>query len=288
MRLVTLPLEDDLAPYSRHLWMQRIAHRVFEEGGQQVLELANAADADRAREDYQAWRSGALRLQHPDDLPAAQQSGPQVSLLRSAPVSLFLIAIAVLVYLLSDSGNMRLAFTALLTITDVHRGAETLTDMLSRGELWRLLTPVFLHFSIPHLLFNSAVIFEIGRRIEAVDGVVRFAALVVLLGAISNVVQYVVGDTPRFGGLSGVAYGLVGYVLVRARINPAEPLWQLPGGIALGLVVFLVLFSTGITERFGLYVANGAHWGGLIAGALLAPAVVALLGERRPPPEFHP
>lgn len=288
MRLVTLPIEDDLAPYSRHLWTQRIAHRVFEEGGQQVLELARAEDADRARQDYEAWRQGRLQLPHPDDIELAEPAGSQGSLWRSGPLSLLLIAIALVVFLLSGSGNMRLDLTALLTIIDVHRDAESLGSALSRGEFWRLLTPVFLHFSIPHLLFNGAVIFEIGRRIEMVDGPFRFVVLVVLLGVISNFVQFVVGSSPNFGGLSGVAYGLVGYVLVRARLNPAEPQWQLPGGIALGLIIFLVLFSTGITEPFGLHVANGAHWGGLIAGMALAPAVVMLLGERSSRQDLHP
>jgi membrane associated rhomboid family serine protease len=39
--------------------------------------------------------------------------------------------------------------------------------------------------------------------------------------------------------------------------------------MAVTLLAFLVLFSTGITEPFGLMVANAAHWSGLIAGGLV-------------------
>lgn len=281
MRLVTVSLDDDLAPYSRHLWLQRIPHRVFEESGRQVLELAQGADAARAQADFDAWRAGTLQLPHPDALATTPANSDQPSLLRRVPVVLLLIAVAVVVFFVSGSGQLRLPFTALFTIVDLHLPSDDLSAALSRGEFWRPLSPIFLHFSAPHLLFNGAVIFEIGRRIETADGSVRLLGLVVLLGVLSNLVQYVLGDTPAFGGLSGVAYGLVGFVLVRARLNPGEPLWQLPNGIALGLLVFLVLFSTGITEPFGLRVANGAHWGGLIAGMALAPLFVALLGERR-------
>ena len=75
---------------------------------------------------------------------------------------------------------------------------------------------------------------------------------------------------PIFGGLSGVAYGLLGFVLVMGRLVADRPAWRLPAGLSGSLLFFLVLFSTGITEGFGLFVANSAHWFGLLAGALIA------------------
>ena len=77
-------------------------------------------------------------------------------------------------------------------------------------------------------------------------------------------------ENPLFGGLSGMAYGLLGYLLVMARRAPQDLRWQLPKGFSISLLIFLVVFSTGITEPFGLHVANAAHWSGLICGALLA------------------
>lgn len=284
MRLVTVPIEEDLAPYSRHLWLQRIPHRVFAEGGQQVLELARAEDAARARADYDAWRAGQLALAHPDALSVPPLDPHAKALWQRAPMVLLLIALAGLVFLLTGGGQVAVS---LLTIVDLNRAGDGLLAALGRGEVWRPLSPILLHFSVPHLLFNAAVVFEVGRRVEAVDGWLRFALLVVLLGVLSNLVQYLLGEGPAFGGLSGVAYGLVGFVLMRARLQPAEVLWQLPGGIAIGLLIFLVLFSTGITEPFGLRVANGAHWGGLVAGVVLALPFAALARAGQRPPEFH-
>ncbi len=86
----------------------------------------------------------------------------------------------------------------------------------------------------------------------------------------SNLAQYAVGPTALFGGLSGVAYGLLGFVLTMGRLVPDVPEWQFPPAIGIALLVLLVAFTTGITEPFGLFVANGAHWGGLAAGVASA------------------
>jgi membrane associated rhomboid family serine protease len=54
------------------------------------------------------------------------------------------------------------------------------------------------------------------------------------------------------------------------RRFPSAAAWRLPPGLSIGLLMFLVVFTTGVTEPFGLYVANAAHWGGLLAGATAA------------------
>jgi membrane associated rhomboid family serine protease len=69
--------------------------------------------------------------------------------------------------------------------------------------------------------------------------------------------------------MSGVAYGLVGFVVVRWRRAPDNPFWQVNRSFVVAVVVFLILMSTGVTELFGLHIANAAHWIGLGAGALL-------------------
>ena len=146
--------------------------------------------------------------------------------------------------------------------------------MLASGELWRLLTPIFLHFSLLHLVFNLLIAFEFGRRSEAVLGSVRFGFLVLGLALISNLAQFLVVPTPLFGGLSGVNYGLVGFVAVRRVRDPFEYRWQVPPALILFLVISMVLFSFGIGEAFGLQVANAAHWGGFLTG-LISASIIA-------------
>jgi GlpG protein len=148
------------------------------------------------------------------------------------------------------------------------------------GAPWRLVTPIFLHFSAVHLLFNLAVTVDLGRRIEVGRGSLRFVLLVLVIAVTSNLGQYLVSGNPVFGGLSGVAYGLLGYVLVSRRRWPAETVWRVHPGFAFSLVLFLVVLSTGITEPFGLYVANEAHWFGIVTGAVLG-LLVPLPGRAR-------
>lgn len=280
MRLLDVAIDEDLAPFSRHLWVRRIAHRVYEESGRQILELTRSDDAQAARSDYEAWRSGALTLVHPDELPEPVATRP--SLLRLCPVIVTVLALAAVSYLVTAGGRLDQGLAAQLTFVDLRRVGDGLGQLFARMELWRLFTPMFLHFHVAHLLFNCAVVWEVGRRVETLEGSLRSILLLLLLSFASNLAQFWFSGMANFGGLSGVAYGLVGFVLVRARLTPKEPLWQLPSGVAVGLLVFLVLFSTGIADAW-VRIANAAHWGGFVSGLLLGWVFAQFPAHQRPP-----
>ncbi len=272
MRIIETSASDDLSSFSSYLWQQRIVHRIFEERGSQVVELADPAHADTVRAAYQAWRDGRLAL---EAVPGRRARSRWPAALARYPGLTALIVLVCAVfpfsYLLAD-GQVT-AVAALLTIIDLRDSGDTLPsvlELLARGEVWRWFTPVLLHFSVLHLAFNCAVTIELGRRLEGALGSGGLWLLVLALAVASNLCQYAFGAGPMFGGLSGVAYGLLGFILVMARRMPDAPAWQLPPGLSIGLLVFLVVFSTGVTEAFGLFVANAAHWSGLIGGVVLA------------------
>jgi len=264
MRVIETDLAENLAPLSGYLWREGIANRVFEERGRQVLEVQDAGHAERARALYAAWREGRVRFveaPHPAVPAGPRRVGVITRSLRRYPGLTALIALAILVFPFSvavGDGGVNPVVAALL-IADPHAGAPGWAP-------WRWLTPIFLHFSVVHLAFNCVVTVELGRRVEGGCGTPAFLLLVGVIGVVSNLVQVAFGQSLLFGGLSGVGYGLLGFLLVMARRHPGDARWGLPQGLALGLLLFLVLFSTGITEPFGLRVANAAHWGGLIAG----------------------
>lgn len=272
MRVIETSLSEDLSLFSSYLWQQRVAHRIFEERGAQVLELADPAQADAVRAAYRAWQDGRLSIRA---VPGAGRRPRWPAALARYPGLTALIAVTCAVfpfsYVLADGRVTTLA--AWLTIVDL-RGAggslPTLLELLGQGQVWRWFTPMLLHFSVLHLAFNCAITIELGRRLERALGTAGFWLLVLALAGASNLCQYAFGAGPLFGGLSGVAYGLLGFILVMARRMPGMPLWQLPPGLSVGLLVFLVVFTTGVTEPFGLFVANAAHWSGLIGGGLLA------------------
>ncbi len=142
--------------------------------------------------------------------------------------------------------------------------------VLGTGQLWRHITPAFLHFSFMHLVFNVAVVCELGRRAEAVEGSMRFAGLILVLAALSNLAQFLLEPTPLFGGLSGINYGLVGFVAVRRLLDPLEIRWHVSKVLLAVLIASMMLLSMGIGEPVGLKVANGAHWGGFVVGLAIA------------------
>jgi len=280
MRVIETALDEDLSLFCRYLWQQRVRHRVFEERGMQVVELADPAQADTVRQAYEAFRSGRVQIREAEPAAGAgtRRSGLARALTRYPGLSV-LIGLALLVFPFSlPMAEGRLTdLVAALAIIDPRLDprlaagapvAPTLLELLGQLQVWRWFTPMLLHFSVLHLAFNCAVVIELGRRVESGSGALGFWVLVLAIGGLSNLGQYAFGGGPLFGGLSGVAYGLLGYLMVRHRLEPAVAAYQLPRGLIVGLLIFLVLFSTGVTEPFGLSIANAAHWGGLLSGAL--------------------
>jgi GlpG protein len=276
MRVIQTSLEEDISVFSRYLWQQRVTHRVFEERGSQILEVADPAHASVVRDAFDAWRSGRLRLEAPTRPPPAAPSRWRYALARY-PALTVIILLAVVVFPFSyPLAEGRLTdVAAWLMIVDPQQARASLpplTQLLAQLEIWRWFTPMFLHFSVLHLGFNCAITVELGRRVEGGVGSLGLLGLVMALAGGSNLAQYAFGGGPLFGGLSGVAYGLLGYILAMNRLQPGERAWQLPSGLSVSLVLFLVIFTTGITEPFGLHVANAAHWSGLLGGIVLGAA----------------
>lgn len=274
VRALTLSAEEDLALFCAYLAQQRLGHRVFEEQGRQVLEVANTADAERVRSEYTAWRDGRLTLTRLPQAPRTRTSW--LAALRANPVVTALIGLALIGFPATwplDTGVLG-QWLPWLTIVPVDAGDgelrfASLYSTLAGGQVWRLVTPIFIHFGVVHLLFNAAVVIEFGRRIERGAGSAVLLLLTLLIASISNVAQFFVTDAPLFGGLSGVAYGLFAYVVARGRFDPAL-LWQVNPSFSIGIVIMLVMMSSGVTEWFGLRIANTAHWVGLSVGAFAA------------------
>lgn len=143
---------------------------------------------------------------------------------------------------------------------------------IKQGEVWRLVTPIFLHFSMLHIVFNMLWLWDLGRVLEGGMRTLRFSLLVLAIAVISNLTQAIVGG-PRFGGMSGVVYGLFGFMIVRARFHPA-------GGVTISkqnTVFMLIWLGLGFTGMVGP-IANGAHLAGLLTGAAIGFAVAMKAG----------
>jgi len=170
--------------------------------------------------------------------------------------SLSIIITSVAVFLLSGMGQNAEIVNKFL-ITQKLNG--TLTEVLN-GEVWRLITPIFLHFSFFHILFNMFWVHDLGGQIEKRKGSRFFLLFIVITAIISNLLQFKLGG-PAFGGMSGVVYGLFGYVWIKCKFDQGDGLFihQTTAIIMLGW--FFLCFAV---SDFGI--ANWAHAGGLITG----------------------
>jgi GlpG protein len=168
---------------------------------------------------------------------------------RRRPVTLLLIAASVFAtYGLSDPTETELMFS--------------MPDIL-QGQVWRLITPIFLHASPLHLLFNMWWMYDLGTLIERRLRLFVFLVLVLAIALASNYGQFLYSG-PNFVGMSGVVYGLFGYAWVRGRLDPTCGLY-LRGDIAIWMVGWMLICIINPTMN----VANTAHVVGLIAGAVL-------------------
>lgn len=142
-------------------------------------------------------------------------------------------------------------------------------------EFWRPLTPIFLHFGILHIGFNMQWMWTLGRQIEFLRGTWRYALLVLIVAVVSNLAQlYWAG--PRFGGMSGVVFGLVGYAWMKGRTAPHHGV-GMPYEQMVYSLLFLFLCMTGVLGQ----IANAAHLAGFLTGICFGLRGAALRKLRR-------
>lgn len=131
------------------------------------------------------------------------------------------------------------------------------------GQVWRLITPIFLHGDIMHIVFNMMWLAQLGRFIELRFGSAKLLALILAVGVGSNLAEYW-WKGPYFGGMSGVNYGLFGFLWMMGKFG-RDQTWQLNPQTVQLMLMWMVLCFTGMLGP----IANGAHVGGLVIGALL-------------------
>ena len=173
----------------------------------------------------------------------------------SGVLTMSLLITSVAVYLLSGMGTNK----EILKGFYISLQSEGLTEVLN-GQFWRLFTPIFLHFSPLHILFNMYWLHVLGSQIERLKGSKFFITFVLALALFSNLAQFFMSG-PLFGGMSGVVYGLFGYVFIKCKLDPGDGFYidSFTANIMFGwfALCFLGVFAS---------IANWAHAGGLLVG----------------------
>lgn len=131
------------------------------------------------------------------------------------------------------------------------------------GQMWRLVTPVFVHGGFLHLLMNMFLFAQLSSAIERRYGWNRLLPLVIVVAVFSNMLQYVF-EGPAFCGLSGVVFGLFGFIWIQWKYYPNSG-FIVPPNLTFIMLFWFVLCIVGL----GGSIANFVHWGGLASGAVI-------------------
>jgi GlpG protein len=262
------PLEADLSAVTGYLRQRRVAHQIYEEAGAQVVAVMDPAVVEPLQQFLEGVVQGTIHLS-PNLQPqvAALSSVPSLwEQIKSVPVTGLLILLSALGAALVELDKNYL-YVHWLTFQNISQnGFVPLGSSLKAGEVWRLVTPVFLHFGFFHVLFNCLWLWDLCRRIEFLLGKKAYFLLIVCTGILSNTAQYVWSEPRIFGGMSGVVYALVGFIMVSHKLSPHR-LTAVPSGIIIFMLAWLVICMTNVVDYFiGGGVANAAHLGGLLAG----------------------
>ncbi|HEY3315790.1 MAG TPA: rhomboid family intramembrane serine protease [Bacillota bacterium] len=127
------------------------------------------------------------------------------------------------------------------------------------GQYWRLITPIFLHAGLIHLLFNSYALYGLGVGVEILFGRVRYLVIYLVSGVMSTVVSLIFSPSLSVGA-SGAIFGLFGayvYFAISNRRRVGRSIWA--------AILPALLFNL----AFGLVnpgIDNYAHVGGLLGG----------------------
>eukprot|EP00475_Leptophrys_vorax_P035777 TRINITY_DN5942_c0_g1_i3.p1 TRINITY_DN5942_c0_g1~~TRINITY_DN5942_c0_g1_i3.p1 ORF type:complete len:489 (-),score=-26.19 TRINITY_DN5942_c0_g1_i3:246-1712(-) len=134
---------------------------------------------------------------------------------------------------------------------------------------WRLLTAMWLHGGVVHLLCNLLAIAFLLNRLEKEFGLWRPAVIYLLSGVFSSVFSALFLDTQISVGASGALFGLVGACLSELLIN-----WGLYENRVSALITLIVLILVNLAIGLLPYIDNFAHIGGCLAGFLLGFALL--------------
>lgn len=136
---------------------------------------------------------------------------------------------------------------------------------VANGEWWRLVTSMFLHAGILHILFNGMALYALGMQVEQLMGSKRFLWIFFLTGIGGNVLTLLVNPVPSVGASGGI-FGLLGALIAffyrnRDRLG-AWGQANLRGLLLTAGINFLITFSIPQVNQM-------AHVGGLVTGLFL-------------------
>jgi rhomboid protease GluP len=132
------------------------------------------------------------------------------------------------------------------------------------GQWWRLMTSVFLHGGLLHLIFNALVLANIGIFLEPLLGRGSFAVVYLVTGLLASLTSLIFNYGVVSVGASGAIFGMYGFFLALLTTKLFKP--EFRNTFLKNTLGFVAL---NIAIGFFGPIDNAAHLGGLVSGFVL-------------------
>ncbi len=177
----------------------------------------------------------------------------------SPTILLILVNLAVYGYSIIVGGNLAEIDLKVLA----HIGALYAPAVVEGGEWWRLLSAMFLHGGLTHLLTNMVSLFIVGRLLERFVSVFAYMTLYLISGVIGGLLSLYVHPLSIGVGASGAIFGIFGALIGVIVVNKTrmggyfrEAMREIAAVLGINLAIGLAVPEIDMT----------AHIGGLVTG----------------------
>lgn len=243
----TIWVHDEARLDDAKQWLEKF---VSEPDAPEFAELAKKAQAQRieAHREERARQKRAKEVHRSLERVAEGQRG-------RITTALIVLSVGVTLFSIETVASLRFELKHAAVEALAHRG---LYDVFS-GQFYRYITSTFVHLSVLHIFFNMMWLRDLGGAVEARQGSLNLGVKFLVMALLSNIFAAAFGELGL--GMSGVVYGLFGYLWIRGRVDPRSG-YHVPRNLVAWMMIWFVLCFTGALGP----IANYAHLGGLLAG----------------------
>lgn len=149
------------------------------------------------------------------------------------------------------------------TMTLLSFGAN-LDILVEAGQIYRLITCMFLHIGIIHLACNMYSLYVIGKEVEMLFGKLKFLTIYILSGVCGSILSLAFSSNTISAGASGAIFGLLGAILYFGYY------YRTYLGATIKSSVLPVIVLNLIIGFLNPTIDNAAHIGGLVGGILIS------------------
>jgi len=184
------------------------------------------------------------------------------NVIKESPVTIFLLALTTLVFIAMQViyfGNAT-SNQAIFNTGGMYGAYVSLFP----SQLWRSVTPIFVHIGWEHFFFNALTLYFVGQIAEQIWGHHKFLALYVLSGIVGNIFTLFFTPNVIAAGASTSLFGVFAAIMVAGYFGRNPYLKEL-GRNYQALIIVNLIFNL-FTPSIGI----AGHIGGLVGGVLCA------------------